>query len=396
MDNLAFEMHEGATQHVSFVGKMNTIPRMEEKRQWSLLSVFLACLLACTVTTAVGVLILSLVYINNTQLHSEPELRATTIAILQKAVDPKFQFLNHLPKSKGTAWIGVVDDGHVVTTYNVTAGQVIFFPKNTLHWIKNVGNEDCFFLLFFSTHDELQTLDVDDVFFSTPEDIASRSLKPEGGINFIRTFHKQKEDQGVNLPHNLAELVTNASYTQSPDNLVWRYFYDLKGSKEYRFPGGIIQLAQYWKNGSELSKNEKIFSTFLNQHQNTLALSTLKIYNNGLRQPHFHFNANEMGYVISGCAKVGIINTQGTTEFDIHIGDVIFFPIGTQHYIKSACDEDLLLILAFSTGDQLQTLDMDDYLQATADHILAQLFFKKQSEFKKIPKFKEDQAINLP
>lgn len=78
---------------------------------------------------------------------------------------------------QGTAWIGVVDDGHVITTYNVTAGQVIFFPKNTLHWIKNVGDEDCFFLLFFSTHDELQTLDVDDVFFSTPEDIASRSLK---------------------------------------------------------------------------------------------------------------------------------------------------------------------------------------------------------------------------
>jgi hypothetical protein len=39
---------------------------------------------------------------------------------------------------------------------------------------------------------------------------------------------------------------------------------------------------------------------------------------------------------------------------------------------------------------------MDDYLQATADHILAQLFFRKQSEFKKIPKFMEDQAINLP
>lgn len=78
---------------------------------------------------------------------------------------------------QGTAWIGVIDSGAVVTTYNITAGQVIFFPKNTVHWIKNVGNEDCFFLLFFSTHDELQTLDVDDVFFSTPEDIASRSLK---------------------------------------------------------------------------------------------------------------------------------------------------------------------------------------------------------------------------
>ncbi|XP_057554236.1 uncharacterized protein LOC130830965 [Hippopotamus amphibius kiboko] len=467
MDNLAFEVHEDAKQNVVSVGEMNTISQMEKKRQWSLMSIFLVCLLACTITTAVGVLILSLVYVNSFQPHSEPGAQPLQIAVpvVQKGVDPKFQFLNHLPKSKvfefpggaiqwaryrnnakdylsieeeafgsslnsqrsqmtlgtlrirssglraphwhfnanehgylvqGSAWIGVVDDGAVVTTYNVTAGQVIFFPKNTVHWIKNVGSEDCFFLLFFSTHDELQTLDVDDVFFSTPEDIASRSLKPEGGVNFIRTFHKQKEDQGVNLPPNLAELVVNANYSQSPDGVVWRYFYDLKGSKEYRFPGGIIQLAQYWKNGSGLSNNEKIFSEFLNQHQNALTLSTLRIYNNGLRQPHFHFNANEMGYVLSGCAKVGIINAQRTIEFNIHIGDVIFFPTGTQHYIKSACDEDLLLVLAFSTGDQLQTLDMDDYLQATADHILAQLFFKKQSEFKKIPKLKEDQAINLP
>ncbi|XP_032167302.1 lung adenoma susceptibility protein 2 isoform X2 [Mustela erminea] len=469
MDNSAFEMHEDAAQNTFSTRKMDTISRMEKKRQWSLMSVFLVCLLACTVTTAVGVLILSLVYVHNSQPHSQVHLEVrplqTTVPVVQKAVDPKYQFLNHLPKSKvfefpggaiqwaryrnnvkdylsieeeafgsslnsqrsqmtlgtlriksnglraphwhfnanehgylvqGTAWIGVVDDGGVVTTYNVTAGQVIFFPKNTLHWIKNVGNEDCFFLLFFSTHDELQTLDVDDVFFSVPEDIASRSLKPEGGINFIRTFQKQKEDQGVNLPPNLAELVINPSYVQSPESLVWRYFYDLKGSKEYQFPGGVIQLAQYWKNGSELSNHEKIFGEFLNQHQNALTLCTLRIYNNGLRQPHFHFNANEMGYVISGCAKVGIINTQGIVEFDVHIGDVVFFPMGTQHYIKSTCDEDLLFLLAFSTGDQLQTLDMDDYLQATADHILAQLFFKKQSEFKKIPKFKEDQAINLP
>ncbi|KAJ1068232.1 hypothetical protein K5549_018996, partial [Capra hircus] len=231
---------------------------------------------------------------------------------------------------QGTAWVGVVDDGAVVTTYNVTAGQVIFFPKNTVHWIKNVGSEDCFFLLFFSTHEELQTLDVDDVFFSTPEDIASRSLKlncslfspmkgfyrkvffknivsytvsyvfqPEGGINFIRTFHKQNE-----------------------------------------FLNQVIE-----KNVLMIIKMDEIL-----KHQKALSLSTLRIYNNGLRQPHFHFNANEMGYVISGCAKVGIINAQSSTEFDIHIGDVIFFPTGTQHYIKSTCDEDLLLILAFSTG----------------------------------------------
>uniref|UniRef100_A0A8D0LCB4 Cupin type-1 domain-containing protein n=1 Tax=Sphenodon punctatus TaxID=8508 RepID=A0A8D0LCB4_SPHPU len=298
---------------------------------------------------------------------------------------------------KGKAWIGVVDEGgDVATTYNVTVGQVIFFPKNTLHWLKCVGGDYCFFLICFTTHEELQTLDVDDVFFSTPEDIAARSLKPQGGVQFIRTFQKQSEDQTINLPPNLAELVHNASYGKSPDKLVWRYFYDLKGSKKYHYPGGIIQWARYRKNGTGLNANEKIFSESLNKHENTVTLGTIQIYSSGLRQPHFHFNANEMGYVIRGCGKLGIILPALTTDFDIGIGDVVFFPTGTQHYIKSTCDEDLVMILAFSTGNQLKTLDMDDYFHATADHILAQLFFKKQEEFKKIPRFLEDQAINMP
>ncbi|XP_043745253.1 legumin J-like isoform X2 [Cervus elaphus] len=411
MDNLAFEMHEDAKRKVVSEGKMNTFSRMERTRQWSLMSIFLVCLLACTITTVIGVLILSLVYVNNPQPRSEPGAQPlqTAIPVVPKAVDPKVQFLNHLSKSKVFEFPGgaiqwaryrnnakdylSMEEEAFGSSLNSQRSQM---SLGTLR-IKSSGLRAPHWHFNANEHGYLvQTLDVDDVFFSTPEDIASRSLKPEGGISFIRTFHKQKEDQGVNLPPNLAELVVNANYSQSPDSFVWRYFYDLKGSKEYKFPGGIIQLAQYWKNRNELSHNENIFSEFLNQHRKALTLSTLRIYNNGLRQPHFHFNANEMGYVISGCAKVGIINAQSSTKFNIHIGDVIFFPTGTQHYIKSTCDEDLLLILAFSTGDQLQTLDMDDYLQATADHILAQLFFKKQSEFKKIPQFKEDQAVNMP
>lgn len=38
------------------------------------------------------------------------------------------------------------------------------------------------------------------------------------------------EDQAVNLPPNLDELVKSADYVQSPDHQVWQYFYDLKGT----------------------------------------------------------------------------------------------------------------------------------------------------------------------
>uniref|UniRef100_A0A6J0SD15 Dynactin-associated protein n=1 Tax=Pogona vitticeps TaxID=103695 RepID=A0A6J0SD15_9SAUR len=480
MDNTGYELHEETPQTSrAQTERIKQECPVEKKSHWSMLNVFLICLLASTITTVLGVLIVSLVCANKTGFQPQSNNEGTAqkrdtdpqktprISPYKPQVDPKFQFLHHLTKSKrhefpggtiqwarfrknakeyqneeemefgrsinsqrskmmfgtlnikskglraphwhfnanehgyllkGTVWIGVVDaGGNTVTTYNVTAGQVIFFPRNTLHWIKNVGAEDCMFLLFFTTHEELQTLDVDDTFFLTPEDIAARSLKPQGGVDFIRSFQKQAEDQAVNLPPNLAELVQKPSYEQSADNLVWRYFFDLKGSTEFRFPGGIIQWARYVQDGKNLKPNEVTYSEFLHSKEDTLTLGTLRIYSNGLRQPHFHFNANEMGYVISGCGKVGVIASPAlTTDFTIGVGDVVFFPVGTQHYIKSTCDEDLFFILAFSTGNQLQTLDMDDYFHATADHILAQLFLKKQDEFKKIPRFKEDQAINLP
>uniref|UniRef100_A0A803TL29 Cupin type-1 domain-containing protein n=1 Tax=Anolis carolinensis TaxID=28377 RepID=A0A803TL29_ANOCA len=475
MDNSGFELQEERIPGSS--AKTERTKEEHPKSHWSMLNIFLLCLLACTITTLVGVLIVSLVCASNTGFKAESRSKTNegnsgtvgqgTPRTSPYHVDPKFQFLHHLTKSKkhefpggtiqwarfrknakeypneeemafgrsinaqrsqmtfgtlriksqglraphwhfnaneqgyllkGTAWIGVVDaGGSIVTTYNVTAGQIIFFPRNTLHWLKNVGTEECLFLLFFTTHDELQTLDMDDTFFLTPEDIAARSLKPQGGVDFIRTFQKQAEDQAINLPPNLAELVQSPHYNQSTDNLVWRYFFDLKGSTEFRFPGGIIQWARYVKDGKGLKPNERIYSEFLHSKEDTLTLGTLRIYSTGLRQPHFHFNANEMGYVISGCGKVGVIVSHSlSTDFTIGVGDVVFFAVGTQHYIKSTCDEDLLFILAFSTGNQLQTLDMDDYFHATADHILAQLFFKKQEEFKKIPRFNEDQAINLP
>ncbi|OXB79124.1 UNVERIFIED_CONTAM: hypothetical protein H355_006000 [Colinus virginianus] len=417
----------------------------------SLLKLFVVCLLAGLITTAISVLTLSLIYTNTATVLKEIPIQDNTVPS-QLPLDIKFQFLYHMSKSKahvypggeirwagsmpdsnqyneamefgeslrnhqskmsfatlrikarglrvphwhfnanehgyvqqGTAWIGVIDtDTTGVTTYNVTAGQVVFFPRNTVHWIKNVGEEDCVFLLFFGTHDEVKTLDVDDAFFSTPEDIVARALKPHGGLSFIRTFQKAAEDQAVNLPPNLGELVHSANYAQSVDEHVWQYFYDLGGSMEHPFPGGGFHWARYRANESELSETERIYSRSIHKHEDALTLATLRISSNELGQPHFHFNANELGYVISGCGRAGLITQSGRAiHFNVAIGDVVFFPVGTQHYLKSVCDEDLLLLLAYSTGNQLETLRMNEYFVATADHILAQLFHKDQNEFQR-------------
>lgn len=67
------------------------------------MKVFLVCLLACIITTTIGVLALSLVYVKNTAFMKEMGVTddgATSPKPDEKSVDIKYQFLNHLGKSK--------------------------------------------------------------------------------------------------------------------------------------------------------------------------------------------------------------------------------------------------------------------------------------------------------
>lgn len=78
---------------------------------------------------------------------------------------------------------------------------------------------------------------------------ALRVPQPQGGVNFIRTFKKQVEDQAVNLPPNLDELVKSADYVQSPDHLVWQYFYNLKGTHPRTWYGRALCLYRQGREG---------------------------------------------------------------------------------------------------------------------------------------------------
>ncbi|XP_052525877.1 uncharacterized protein LOC128074245 [Tympanuchus pallidicinctus] len=457
MDNQAFEteakMAAGSWKREASPGRR------------SLLKLFAVCLLAGLLTTAVGVLSLSLVYTKAGGLVNEMrvnEMNVNEVLVKDGAVssrplvDVRFGFLNRLSRSEpqkypggtiqwatyrsdsdhypdpegqefgeslhqkqsqmsvallrikpgglrvphwhfnanehgyvlqGTVWIGVVTAENV-TVFNGTEGQVVFFPRNAVHWIKNCGEGEAVLLLFFGSHEEVKTLEADEAFLGTPEDIAARALQPIGGVKFIRTFRKFSEAQVVNLPPNLGQLVHSVNYTRSEDSQVWRYLYDLGASPIHPFHGGQFQWAPFRSARTSKSPMELIYIQSLNEESRSLTLASLRIFANELGQPHYHFNANELAYVVSGCARAGLVMESGTTvTFDVTIGDVIFFPVGTQHYLRSVCDEELLLVVAYSTGKEaLKTLRMNKYFMDTADHILAQLFHKDQKEFQNFPR----------
>jgi oxalate decarboxylase len=59
-----------------------------------------------------------------------------------------------------------------------------------------------------------------------------------------------------------------------------------------------------------------------------------------VHEPHWHPNAAELIYVVSGEAEIGLVGPDDMWEtFSIGAGDLAFFPMNWFHYVASIGDE---------------------------------------------------------
>ena len=68
-----------------------------------------------------------------------------------------------------------------------------------------------------------------------------------------------------------------------------------------------------------------------------------------MREPHWHPNAAELIYIVSGEAEIGLVGPDDLFEtFTIGAGDLAFFPMNWFHYVASIGDEPLDSIVYLS------------------------------------------------
>jgi len=80
-----------------------------------------------------------------------------------------------------------------------------------------------------------------------------------------------------------------------------------------------------------------------------LSIRRLLLGKGGLREPHWHANAHELGYVVHGSALVTIAGNHATRDsFVVRDGDMFFVPSGSLHAIQNLGDDTAEFILAFS------------------------------------------------
>ncbi len=126
------------------------------------------------------------------------------------------------------------------------------------------------------------------------------------------------------------------------------------------------------------------------------AMFLVELKPGGIREPHWHPNAWEFDYCISGKARMSVVgpNNEWTT-FEVEPGQVVFVPMGFFHYFENIGNDDLRFLIAFnnSGAESDDDIGVSVSLGGMPRHVLAATFGVPRDVFEQIPQLHEQVTI---
>jgi len=243
------------------------------------------------------------------------------------------------------------------------AGDVWYFPRGFGHSIQGIGSEDCLFVLVFDNgyFSEFGTFSITDWVGHTPPEVLAKyfGVPASTFANFPkREVYIAKGPVPPPLPANPAPGTL--------DNGALTHRYRLLAQRPDTYSGGTNRL---------VSQRQFPIST-------TVTGALMQIKPGGLREPHWHPNADEWQYYISGRARMTVFGSHGrvrTEEFNA--GDVGYVPQGYGHYIENIGNEDVELLIALNNGTY-ESISLADWIGANPHLLLATNFEVPENTFK--------------
>ncbi len=265
---------------------------------------------------------------------------------------------------QGNALITLFSPQNRHDTFTLHAGEVAFFPKGYLHAIQNLSSSESRFLLAYD-HPRPQDLDLtQSVASMSPHILASTFSTSE------TAFKKLKQQD---------TFISRLSELKAPGGSI---------PNSHKFDLEKIQPQIETQGGSARILNVKNFPRLKN-----LALFSLRINKNGIREPHWHPNADELNYVIAGKARLTILSPDGKKDhFELKPGQGSIIPAGYFHHIENAGLKELHMAVFFGNSEP-DDIGLSGALSAYSDQLLASIFSTDRKFFEKLHKFPKDRMI---
>jgi oxalate decarboxylase len=231
---------------------------------------------------------------------------------------------------QGRARITAVDHEGRAFQDDVGAGDVWNFPSGMPHSVQGLEGDGCEFLLVFDDGDfsEDDTFSLTDWLAHTPREVLAKNFGvPErafAGIPEKELFIFQAKEPGALA----ADKVAGAGPVPAS------FSHRLLAQEPIRTRGGTARIVDA--------------ATF--PAATTIAAAFVEVEPGGMREMHWHPNADEMQYYIAGQARMTVFAAEARAgTFDYQPGDVGFVPRNMGHYIENTGTTKLQLLEVWNT-----------------------------------------------
>ena len=254
----------------------------------------------------------------------------------------------------GTARITAIDADGKRCVADVKKYDLWYFPTGIPHSIQGLGPDGCEFMLVFDdgNFSESDTLLLSDAMAHLPPEVLSKNFNV--GEQALKNLPKQELfifQTDVPGPLEADQKAAAGTLGKSPKDFAFRTM-EMPPTKQTK--GGEVRIVD--------SRNFKGCTT---------AMAMVTVHPGGLRELHWHPNADEWQYFISGKGRMTVVATGNKARtMDFQEGDVGYVQKTLLHYIENTGDTDLVFLEMFGKVDRFQDLSLAEWLAHTPPELV--------------------------
>jgi oxalate decarboxylase len=261
----------------------------------------------------------------------------------------------------------VIDPQGNAETNDFGPGDVWYFPRGHGHQLECLGDKPTHFILIFDNgyFSEFGTFSISDWIGHIPKPLLAKNFGvpestfdgfPTEEVYFARGTLPPEVPatplQGLKLPPQTHKF---EFLEQVPHGV-------FKGGREWRVDSSRFPISK------------------------TMTGVVLDLEAGGLRELHWHPNADEWQYIIKGQVSVTLFGSHGRYRTEVlSKGDVGYIPQGYGHSIENVGDETSRVLIGLNSG-VYETIDLSQWIAGNPLDVLATNFGKPASLFEKFPR----------
>jgi oxalate decarboxylase len=254
----------------------------------------------------------------------------------------------------GTARITCIDAEGKSFVTDVKENELWFFPPGIPHSIQGLAPDGCEFILVFDdgNFSEYETVLLSDMMAHMPPDVVAKNF----GVSQKALANMPKKELFIfqtEVPGPLEEdrRIAGGKLGVSPIDFAFR---TMQYPPTKRNKSGEVRIVD--------ASNFKVTTT-------SAAIVTVKP--GGVRELHWHPNADEWQYFYAGRGRMTVFATGGRARtMDFETGDVGYVQKTLPHYVENTGDTDLKFLEMFKSS-YYQDLALSEWLAHTPQELVA-------------------------